>query len=152
MTTAHNSLFLFSLALALSGSSYGSLASHSEKSRTILKVDMHLSAFGVESEDFPSIDANIDFTHHSSVCYKTYYDPAYRGSTYHLSNGEMSQVLALLQKADFENFKKCYRVAKTDQPSSTITVHTESKTYTIEDYGLQGEYPLQKLYSLVYKL
>lgn len=152
MTTSRNHFFLFPLALSLFDFSYGSLASHSDKPRTILKVDMHLSAFGVESDDFPSIDASIDFTHNSSVCYKTYYDPAYKGSTYHLSNGEMSQALALLQKADFESLKKCYRVAKTDQPLSTITVYTDSKTYSIEDYGLQGEYPLQKLYSLVYKL
>lgn len=149
-------LIIFSV-ITLISCGYGSTSSNKfgtkpEKSKTILKVDMRLNAFGVESDDFPSVTASIDFAHNSSECIKTYYNPSFKGSTYHLSSAEVSQVLALLQKADLENLKNRYHVPKTDQPTSTITVYTDSKNYSIEDYGLVGEYPLQKLYSLVYKL
>lgn len=112
---------------------------------------MHLSALGVESDDFPSIAASIDFARNASVCTKTYYNPAFKGSTYHLSAEEVNQVLLLLQKVDLGNLRKHYQVLKTDQPTSTITIYTDSEAYSIVDYGLQGEYPLQQLYSLVYK-
>ena len=149
-------LLIFSV-LTLVSCGYGSASSDEfvtklGERRAILKVDMHLSAFGVESDDIPSIAASIDFVHNSSECTKTYYNPAFKGSTYHLSSAEISQVLTLLQKADLENLKKRYRVSKTDQHASTITVYTDSKIYSIEDYGLTGAYTLQKLYSLVYKL
>lgn len=152
MKTQRNAFLLLSLALVSFSSDHSSLGVSQKKARDILRVDMHLSALGVESDDFPSIDASIDFAHNSNVCTKTYYNPAYKGSAYHLSGGEVRQLLVLLQKADFEILKKRYRVSKTDQPTSTIIVHTDSKTYSIEDYGLEGDYPLQKMYSLVYKL
>jgi hypothetical protein len=107
-------LLLASLALVSSSSEHGSPDTGPEKHRSILKVDMHLSAFGVESDDFPSIDASIDFLHNSNVCTKTYYNPAYEASTYHLSHGEVGQLLALLQRVDFGCLKKRYRVFKTD--------------------------------------
>ena len=41
---------------------------------TITRVEMNLSAFGVESDAFPSIDVLIDFTNDSSICKKSYYN------------------------------------------------------------------------------
>jgi hypothetical protein len=113
---------------------------------------MNLSAFGVESNDFPSIDACLDFEHDSSTCIKSYYDPEYNGSVYHLSSNEIQKVLHLLQNCNLKKLKTFYKVSKTDQPTSTITIYTKKDTFSIEDYGLEGEYPLQEVYKIVYKL
>jgi hypothetical protein len=118
---------------------------------SISRIEMNLSALGVESDDFPSINATIDFVHNYSSCTKTYYDPAFKGSTYHLSKIESDKVLSLLQKVDLEKLNKHYHIQRPDQPTSTATIYTNNKTYFIEDYGLIGEYPLQEVYEIVYK-
>lgn len=64
---------------------------------TIIKIEMSLSAFGVESDDFPSINAIIDFTKDTSICTKSYYNPDYKGSTYSLSKSDLTKVLGLLK-------------------------------------------------------
>jgi hypothetical protein len=119
---------------------------------SILKLEMHLSAFGVESDDFPSIDAHVDFTGDSGKCVKSYYNPAYKDSTYYLTHSEIKKVLNLLAKTDLNKLKNSYTVGLSDQPTSTIIVYSKNRTLTIKDYGLQGEYPLQALYKIVYKL
>ena len=119
---------------------------------TITRVEMNLSAFGVESDDFPSIDVLIDFINDSSICKKSYYNPAFKPSTYKLSDKELKNVLQLLQASDLDKLKTDYNVAKTDQPTSTTKIYTTRKTYVIKDYGLEGDYPLKELYKIVYKL
>lgn len=153
----HGLCFLFCLALIPSILSYSTatsdtLVSKQVRTETISKVVMNLSAFGVESDDFPSINATLDFVRNFSECTKTYYNPAAKGSTYHLSNTEIAKVLSLLQKVDLEKLEKHYHTSKTDQPTSTTTIYIKGKTYVVEDYGLIGRYPLQKLYQIVYKL
>jgi len=117
----------------------------------VTKIEMHLSAFGVESDDFPSIDADIDFIKMESVCKKTFYNPAYKNSVYFLSGDTIMSVLKLLSDADLAGLKEKYSTTKTDQPSSTMKIFTAKKIYTIEDYGLTGTYPLQELYQMVYR-
>jgi len=117
----------------------------------IVKIEMNLSAFGVESDDFPSIDAVIDFSKDTSVCVKSFYNPANKGSTYSLTKSEMNSILKLLKIEDLEKLKKEYKVDKTDQPSSKIKIYTTKKTFVVDDYGLEGDYPLQDLYKIVYK-
>ena len=119
---------------------------------TITKVEMNLNAFGVESDDFPSIDVLIDFTNDSSICKKSYFNPAFKPSAYKLSITELKNVLQLLQASDLDKLKTHYKVAKTDQPTSTTKIYTTRKTYVIRDYGLEGDYPLKELYKIVYKL
>ena len=118
----------------------------------VLKVEMNLSVFGVESDNVPSIVAYIDFVHDSSYCAKSYYSPAYKGSVYHLSGDEIKKVLTLLQNADLGKLKTEYSVNMSDQPTSTITIYTAKRKFVIKDYGLEGEYPLQELYKVVYRL
>nr|WP_158642872.1 hypothetical protein [Mucilaginibacter ginsenosidivorax] len=48
--------------------------------------------------------------------------------------------------------KNKYSVSVPDQPKSTITFYTDTGKIVIEDYGLQGEYPLQDLYKIIYKI
>lgn len=122
-----------------------------KQSDSIVKIEMNLSAFGVESDDFPSINVIIDFAKDTSVCVKSFYDPAYKGSTYFLTKKEMKSILELLKIDDLEKLKKEYRVSKTDQPSSKTLIYTTKKTLIIEDYGLEGDYLLQELYKIVYK-
>jgi len=38
----------------------------------VKKIEMNLSAFGVEADDFPSISVFIDFTKDSSFCSSSY--------------------------------------------------------------------------------
>lgn len=112
---------------------------------------MNLSAFGVESDNFPTIAAYIDFVEDSSNCEKTYYNPAFKPSVYKLSGAELKQVLRLLNRADLSKLKKEYSVSKTDQPTSTTTIYVGQEAITIKDYGLEGDYPLKELYKIVYK-
>ena len=118
---------------------------------SILKLDMSLSAFGVESDSFPSIDAYIDFVIDSSYCTKSYYNPVIKGSTYHLSEIEIKKILILLEKADLVKLKSEYTIGATDQPTSTTIIYTNKRKFVFKDYGLQGEYPLKELYKIVYK-
>jgi hypothetical protein len=118
---------------------------------SILKIEMHLSAFGVESDNFPSIDVAIDFVIDSGRCRKWYYNPAFKESVYNLSEAEMKQVLELLKNADLERLKTDYTVGFSDQPTSTTTIYTDKGKFRVKDYGLEGEYPLKELYKIVYK-
>ena len=112
---------------------------------------MNLSAFGVESDDFPSIDVTIDFSKGTSNCRKSFYNPAYKDSTYCLTKNEMQGILKLLKIEDLEKLEKEYKVGMTDQPSSKTIIYTSKTKFVINDYGLKGEYPLQELYKTVYK-
>lgn len=118
----------------------------------ILSVTMNLSAMGVESDTYPSIAATLDFKQHTSHCERSYFDPAYPSSNYHLSSAELDSVQLVLQQADLENLKSNYSISRTDQPISTTVIRTVSRTFTVRDYGLQGAAPLPKLYRLIYKL
>lgn len=126
-------------------------ADSSDLTDTVVKIEMNLSAFGVESDDFPSIDVIIDFAKDTNICVKSFYNPDYKGSTYSLTKGEMNIILKLIKIADLEKLKKEYTVGETDQPSSKTKIYTNKKTFIIDDYGLEGDYPLQELYKIVYK-
>jgi hypothetical protein len=112
---------------------------------------MQLSAVGVESDHFPSIDVFIDFSADSSYCRKWYYDPKYKDSVYRLSKAEMLIIASLIEKSDLSKLKKEYAVGKTDQPTSKTTIHFSNKTLFFNDYGLEADYPLPELYKIVYK-
>lgn len=117
----------------------------------VVKIELTLSAFGVESDDFPSIDAEIDFQKKTSKCRKWYYNPIHKDSVYSLSQNELTQLSEILRNTNFEELKKEYTVGKTDQPTSTITIYTKKKKYKIKDYGLEGVEPLAEVYHIVYK-
>jgi len=148
------SLLLFLLILGLAaGSLLVGQVRACRVGEEILSVQMHLSAMGVESDTYPSITATLDFAQHTSHCERSYFDPAYPGSTYHLSAGGLDSVQRLLQHADLAKLKDRYSVGnRTDQPTSTTVIRTASRTFTINDYGLEGAAPLPTLYRLVYKL
>jgi hypothetical protein len=118
---------------------------------SIFKIEMHLSAFGVESDDFPSIEVVIDFSKGTGTCVKSFYNPVNKGSAYSLTKSELNSIITLLKIADVQKLKKEYKVAKTDQPSSQTKIYTKKKTFIIDDYGLEGDYPLKELYKIVYK-
>jgi hypothetical protein len=125
---------------------------HSIKlSDSITRVEMKLSAFGVEADDYPSIVAQIDFLQDTSRCEKSYYNPAYKALTYRLSPSEIKNVLKLLKSTNLNSLKPEYSVSRTDQPTSTITIYSTNKNFIIKDYGLEGAYPLKELYKIVYK-
>ena len=112
----------------------------------ILKIEMNLSAFGVESDNFPSIDAEIDYSKNKSECVKSYYNPVIEGSTYSLSKTDMEDILTLLNNSNLHKLEPKYKVTRTDQPSSKTVIYTSKTKYEIIDYGLEGDYPLQELY------
>ncbi len=130
---------------------YSCVQSEKAATEVLEKIEMDLSAFGVETEGYPSIDANMDFLKDTSYCVKSYYNPAFKGSTYALSKTEMTEVLNLLKISTLKQLKSDYTVQKTDQPSSKIVIYTNKSIYKITDYGLEGESPLPELYKIVYK-
>jgi len=115
------------------------------------KIEMHLSAYGVESDDFPSIDISIDFINNSSICRKWFYNPAFKDSTYSFSKNVTDSILQILKRIDWGKIKKEYTTQASDQPTSTITIFTEDHKFVIKDYGLKGDEPLQELYRIGYK-
>ncbi|MCC7452979.1 MAG: hypothetical protein IT222_02345 [Crocinitomix sp.] len=117
----------------------------------IVKIEMDLSAFGVEADHIPSIHAVIDFVEDSSFCSKSFYNPAYENSTYTLTKSEMTSILKLLIIDDLKKLKSTYTVNFTDQPRSTTKIYTTQNTFVFDDYGLVGDYPLKDLYKIVYK-
>ena len=117
----------------------------------VQRIEMHLSAFGVELDNFPSIDVFVDFTADSSHCKKWFYNPKYKDSVYSLSKAEMLIIASLIEKTDLSKLKKEYTVSKTDQPTSKTTIYFNNKTLQFNDYGLAADYPLPQLYKLVYK-
>ncbi len=124
---------------------------NNESKDSIFKIEMNLSAFGVESDGFPSIKVLIDFSKNSSTCIKTFYNPANKSSTYSLTKDEMNTILKLLKISELEKLKKEYKMEKTDQPRSKTIIYTRKTKFTIDDYGLKGAYPLQELYKIVFK-
>ena len=64
---------------------------------SIVKIQMNLSAFTVESGTIPSINILIDFLQDTSMAVKTYYNPAYKDSRYTLTETEMQSILKLLK-------------------------------------------------------
>lgn len=138
---------LFILLSTLAGCGPRSTVSSEE----IVKIEMNLSAFGVESDFVPSIDAVIDFSKDTSICVKTYYNPAFKGSSYALNESEMTEILGLLKITDLKKLKTEYRVPMSDLPTSKTVIYTTKSKYTILDYGMEGEKPLKELYKIVYK-
>lgn len=124
---------------------------HSSHSNPVQRIEMHLSAFGVESDNFPSIDVLIDFSADSSYCRKWYYNPKYKDSIYRLTKAEMLIISSLMEKADLHKLKKEYTISQTDQPTSKTTIFLSNNTLQFKDYGLIAEYPFSELYKIVYK-
>lgn len=124
---------------------------HNPVTDSIKKLEMNLSAFSVEADDFPSITVFIDFTKDSSFCSTSYYNPSYKGKEYKLSKEEIKRTADLLTKTDLNTIKTKYTCNKSDQPSSTTIIYTSKQKYIIEDYGLLAEEPLKGIYKIVYK-
>ena len=144
--------FLILFSLSFCTSSQNNVSKLNPVNNIITKIDMNLSAFGVESDDFPSIEIHLDFQNDTNICIKSFYNPAYKDSTYRLSKIEIQKIYDLLKDVNFDDFKKEYSVENSDQPTSTIIIFTTTNQYTIKDYGLLGDYPLQEIYKIVYKL
>jgi hypothetical protein len=118
---------------------------------SITKIEMHLSAFGVESDDFPSIDVIIDLKADSSFCRKSFDNPKYKSSSYTLTKKDIQAISNLLYRSDLGKLKKEYKVNMTDLPSSRTIIYTRKSKIIIDDYGLEGDYPLKELYKIAYK-
>lgn len=119
---------------------------------SVIRIDMNLSSFGVESDLFPSIEVDIDFDKDFSRCKKSFSNPNIKGSTYTLTKKQMQDVLNLLKISELEKLKGSYSVNRSDQPRSTTVIYTRHKKYVIDDYGLKGAGPLQQLYQIVYRI
>ncbi len=113
---------------------------------------MNLSAFGVESDDFPSVSAIIDFKTKFSLCKKTYFTPALEPSTYTLTEEEIDTIASLLESTDLRELSNRYKMSATDMPTSTTTIFLGDAKFEIEDYGLMAPEPIQKIYKIIYKL
>lgn len=119
---------------------------------TFIKMEMKLSALGVESNDFPNLDAYLDLVNDTGNCRRWYDDPAHPVSGYVLTRDEIRSIVKLLRNSDLSKLKKEYTVQKTDQPASTVIIQTTKHKYEIIDYGMEGDAPLPELYKIVYKL
>jgi hypothetical protein len=116
------------------------------------KLEMNLSAFGVESDGAPYIRATIDFANDSSLCQRWYDAPARKDSSWSLTKEERTTVLQLLLSTDMKALPKEYTALMTDQLTSTMSIYTGRDTIRVNDYGLIAQYPLSEMYKIVYKL
>lgn len=138
------------MGLYLNSSTAGPLE---QKQARFTKLEMFLNAFGVESDGCPYVQAHIDFTKKKATCHRWYDNPAFKESIYRLSPQAIDSLYLLLEQTDFTKLKRSYEQLATDQPTSTILLIRSNKdTITIKDYGLVGEYPLNLMYQLVYRL
>ncbi len=144
-------LLIIVFAFIYFGNSQGKAVNNKPFATAFTKMEMHLSAYGVESDDFPSIDISIDFVNNSSSCRKWFYNPAYKDSVYSFSKNVTDGILHILRKTDWSKIKRKYTSGASDQPTSTIIIYTEASKFTIKDYGLKGDAPLQELYKIGYK-
>ncbi len=99
---------------------------------------MNLSAFGMETDTYPSIKAHLNFNTYSAVCVRSYYNPAFKTVEYVLSAEEVARVFALLQTVEIANLKTEYSVSPSDQPTSTFILQRSEGILRIVDYGLRG--------------
>ncbi|MFL5763144.1 MAG: hypothetical protein ACJ77K_04320 [Bacteroidia bacterium] len=121
------------------------------KAGSIVKIEMNLSAFGVEADDVPSIDVTIDFKNDSSRCIASFYNPSYKGYSYSLSKDQMNSILELLKNVDLATIKKEYTTNRSDQARATTTIYSAGKIYKFDDYGLEAGSPLRELYKIVFR-
>lgn len=112
---------------------------------------MYLNPNGIKSESFPAIDAKIDFVEMKSRCLRKYPSPRMRDSYYFLSEKEIDELLLTLNQSDLSHLQKTYSVTNETLPKSICIIYTKENKYIIEDYGLNGEYPLSEMYRVVYK-
>ena len=127
---------------------YNSYASNNR----INKIEMQLSAFGVESDHFPNINAFIDFTIDSSSCHKWFSNPSYKDFVYTIGKADIHKILNILRYADLNKIKRRkIDTGKSNQPGSKMRIFADKKTLAVNDYGLEGSYTLKELYKLVYK-
>ncbi len=59
---------------------------------SIVGVEMDLSHFGIEADDFPSICAKINFLMDTGYYYTSFYNPTFKGESYSLSKKELVAV------------------------------------------------------------
>ncbi len=142
---------LIIFALTLPSFNYNSIT-NSLSHDNVSSAHFYLSAFGVESDEFPTIDAKIDFLKIKSQCQATYDEPNKKPKSYTLSSKEIDTLSHLINSVDWKQFKKAFAVGITDQPTSTLTIKIKNDIFEIKDYGLQGDAPLPELYRIVYKL
>lgn len=115
-------------------------------------LEMRLSAYGVESDDFPCIDIMINYLNHTSHCRKWFYSPEHTDSIYSLTENDMQKILHTLVSADLEKLAKEYKTQTVDLPSSKTIVYSRKKVLTFNDYGLIAPNPLKEIYKIAYKL
>lgn len=118
----------------------------------VIRIEMDLSAYGVESRGFPTIKAVIDLYHDSRLCKVSYYEPELHDTAYKLTKPVMDSIRYLVNNCDLKKLKKNYSIDYTDQPTSTTIFYLKDEQITITDYGLEGDQPLRALYKFVYQL
>lgn len=143
---------LLSLAVSFCNTTHQNLKRNNNHLKDYSKIEMNLSAFGVESDGFPYIRAIIDFKNDSSLCERWYDNPIYKDSSYSFTKADKTSILSLLLNTDIKGMQKGYKAAMTDQATSTMTIYTNHDTVQFKDYGLIGPSPLKDIYKLVYKL
>lgn len=118
---------------------------------SIITVTCFMDNLGVEADHFPKIQGTMDIPSGYSEFKMTRDDLPLGDSVYSLSKAEVKTIGELLLHTDLSKLKENYRDNKSDQPTSTITIKTKQKFYKIEDYGFNGDHPLDSIYRIVYK-
>ena len=119
--------------------SNSNIAAKISPQNSLLKLEMFLNAFGVESDGYPYIQASIDFNTHTSSCNVWYDNPKFKATKYSLKSKEIDSIRILLMKNNLRRLKKEYTIGSTDQPTSTMTIFMVQDTIKIKHYGLNGD-------------
>jgi hypothetical protein len=141
---------LFSLTLAVYSLAQTTQGDKVDQ-RLVTRLEVELSAYGVESENYPSIKVVVDFLMDTSLCIKSYYNPSINGSFYRLSRADIRTIKRLLEDPEFKDLKHNYANKKTDQPVATTTVYKGQDKFVISDYGLEGTNLLKDLYGVIFR-
>ncbi len=122
---------------------------------TIVKLEMHLSAMGVESEGFPNVDVVIDLKADTGNGSKWYFEPFFQPEKYSFSKADIKKVLGMIDTADLDRIKRervTTRRTATDQPTATtIITYTSGRKLVLDDYGMVCTGPMRDIYLLVFR-
>jgi len=127
--------------------------SHSDAPKEVefTLIKFHLTG-DAEGCCFGGIDGTIDFLRDTSYFVITDFTSKKPISSYKLSKLEIDTIQALVRLINFPWKPKSERFTVTDQSTSNTMFCRGTDTFSISDYGLNGDQPLQDIYKIVYKI
>lgn len=117
--------------------------------KKIKSIEISISAFGVESDYFPSVFCSINYEKNESVFTESYYNPALKGKKTTMTISEMNVIKKIISYCDLNSLNVWDKTTISDQATGIIKVNYNDTFFQVEDYGLDGSLTAQTLFILL---